>query len=282
MIEFWITELKSEEEQFSVPSSVGTWDFNRRDDYASLLSKVEEGQCAPTYYAFNGAITHATSDHDFMVATGELIDICLILSFLTAACVTPKGNTPQSDATFLALGDSFIRPRAISGFMPLATNHSMAGYFSRGLPAIGSSFKARRMRLFLSHWISGLTCFSLEDLFLSVGIQMDIVKQCEIVASGKALHYYDGMTAASSRYSIQPLSREYCNMRNDLVHEGVLSGKHFKRKNKAQCSQVVASSLNWIDRYVAAVLSIGVSQSLPARWNGKHLEHGLPALSLYL
>lgn len=280
MIEFWIANLREEETQFLVPSSVGTWVFNRVDHYTSLLSKIEEGQCACTFYAFNETITPKTPDPDFREATNELINICIILSFIKAACVTPAGNTPQSDIAFMRLGDRFIRPRAISGFAPLAIGHSLSDYFSRGLSAISIPFEERRMRLFLSHWISGLTCFSLEDLFISVCIQMDIIRQCEQVASGQKLDYYPGMKAASLRYSIKPLSRDFNCMRNDLVHEGVLSGKNYNHKNKDECSNVVASSLNWIDQYVSTVLSIGASQGLPARWNGKQLKHSLPALSL--
>jgi hypothetical protein len=150
-------------------------------------------------------------------------------------------------------------------------------YFSKGMSSLDTPFKERRFRLFLSHWISGLTCFSLEDLFLSIGVQMDIVKQCEIAIAGRDLIYYEGMKEASLRYSLQPLSADYKNMRNDIVHEGVLSGTNFKNRTKEQCAEVVAASLNWIDDYVSAVLSFSPSQQ---RWKPKDLETMLPALSL--
>lgn len=281
MIEFWIADLKSDETEISIPACIGSWEFRRRDDYAAVLSKIEKGQCAATYYAYNESITHKTPDQDFVAITGELIDICLILSFVTATCVTPEGTTPQSDALFLELGDSFVRSRAIAGFPPLPMNTTYSDFFSGGMARLAGHFQARRLRLFLSHWISGLTCFSLEDLFLSIGVQMDIIKQCEIAATGKKLTYYDGMLSASSRYSIQPLASDYKNMRNDIVHEGVLSGSNFKSKNKEQCAEVVATSLNWIDGYICAVLGLNASPAITPRWKAKQIEGGLPALSLY-
>lgn len=281
MLEFWIADLKSDETEFSVPATLGVWEFRRRDDYPSILSKIENGQCAATYYAYNESISHSTSDHEFSGVTGELIDSCLILSFIQAACVTPSGTTPQSDAMFLQLGDSFVRPRAIAGFPALSLNGTFASIFSGGISNLSGAFQSRRLRLFLSHWISGLTCFSLEDLFLSVGVQMDIIKQCEIAVTGSNLTYYDGMVSASSRYNLQQLTNDYKNMRNDIVHEGVLSGSNFQGKDKAQCAEVVAASLNWIDTYVCAVLGLNASPATTPRWKGIHLESGLPALSLY-
>lgn len=281
MLEFWIADLKSDETEFSVPATLGVWEFRRRDDYPTVLSKIKEGQCAVSYYAYNKSISHNTSDHDFSGVTGELIDSCLILSFIQAACVTPCRTTPRSDAICLQLGDSFVRPRAIAGFPSLPLSDTLATFFSRGTPTLAGAFQSRRLRIFLSHWISGLTCFSLEDLFLSVGVQMDIIKQCEIAVTGTKLNYYDGMLSASSRYNLQSLTNDYKNMRNDIVHEGVLSGANFPHKHKARCAEVVATSLNWIDAYVCAVLGLNASPAAAPRWKGMHLESGLPALSLY-
>lgn len=277
MLELWIADLMSTENTFDVPGSVGNWQFHRRDDYVSLIAKLEDGQCAPTYYASNSAVIRQITDADFITATDELIDACLILSFVSATCVTPKGATAASDVQFLQLGDDFIRPRAIRGFSALQIGQTYSQYFSTGMPNLHSLMAPRQLRLFLSHWISGLTCFSLEDLFLAIGVQMDIVKQCEITAVGRRLDYFPGMQAASVRYSLLPLSRDYKNMRNDIVHEGRLSGTNFPGKSKTDCANVVADTLNWIDGYVCAIL--GFSQ-VPARWSGIQLAAGLPSLTV--
>ncbi|MBN9358069.1 MAG: hypothetical protein J0I15_16585 [Herbaspirillum huttiense] len=109
---------------------------------------------------------------------------------------------------------------------------------------------------------------------------MDIVKQCEIAETGKKLSYFDGMISASNRYGISPLTQDYKNMRNDIVHEGVLSGSNFVGKDKAECAAVISSALNWIDAYVCAILKVDTSIQIAPRWNSSMLEHGLPALSL--
>ena len=281
MIEFWIADLKSAEKIITVPCALGAWEFHQRDDYANVMKGFEDGQCVPSYFAFNSAIGRTTPDDDFEKAIGQLIDICLILSFVTGACVTPKGTTAQSDIQFLDLGDSFIRPRAIRGFDPLNHGKNLNDFLSLGLSQLTREFQQRRMRLFLSHWISGLTCFSLEDLFLTVGVQMDIVKQCEISVTGAKKRYFEGMESASSRFGIAQLSTDYKNMRNDIVHEGRLSGSNFRGRSKSDCATVTADALNWIDNYVWAVLTKPYALA-GARWKSHHIEYGLPALSLHV
>jgi len=278
MLEFWITDLFSNEKNFIVPCTIGSWEFHQRDNYNEFIERMENGQCVPSYYAFNESIDLKTSDDDFDKAIGELIDICLVLSFITATCVTPKGTTPQSDIKFLQLGDSFIRPRAIRGFDNLHFGRTLSDLFNNGLICLNREFKNRRMRLFLSHWISGLTCFSLEDIFLYVGVLMDIVRQCEISETGSNKTYFQGMESASNRYGIFKLGNEYKNMRNDIVHEGKLSGSNFSGRTKEDCAVVVSDALNWIDHYVWAVLAAPFP-ILENRWKPKDIEYCLPALS---
>jgi len=282
MIELWVADLEVEEKEFNVPSAIGSWNFRQRSNYDELQEKRQEGQCFNSFYAYNEAITLAVSEEGFSQAIDELIDICLILSFLFGKCITPTGSTARSDIQFLKMGDKFLRSRAISGFPALKLKNPLNCIFSSGLPNICKKFSDRRMELFLSRWISGLTCFTLEDLFLSVGVQMDIIKQCEKLSSKKRLSYFTGMERASSRYGIAPLCRDYSKMRNDIVHEGKLSGSKFKEKTKSDCSSVIASTLNWIDAYVTKVLSIDNYIETHDRWNSKNLENGLPGISFHM
>jgi len=46
-------------------------------------------------------------------------------------------------------------------------------------------------------------------------------------------------------------------MRNDLVHQGVLSGTNFPGKTVTDCGLITAETLDWIDLYVFSVLKIG-------------------------
>jgi hypothetical protein len=280
MLQFAITNLRLDETAFEIPSAVGKWEFDRASNYNHLLPNLDKGMCGNTFYATNSSIDLKTKDADFASACSEIIDICLMLSFLNARCVTPSGTTAQSAIKFMQLGDDFIRARAIDGFDAL-TVPSMTGLFSAWLTASYAPYRQRHLRLQLSHWLSGLTCFSLEDIYLSVGVQMDVIKQQERAVTGKGgLTYFQGMTSASTRYALNPLGKDYKNMRNDIVHEGVLSGAKFAGKSKAQCADVVADTLNWLDRYVLSVVGLtGHVSNLP-RWRGQVLLHSLPALTV--
>ena len=109
---------------------------------------------------------------------------------------------------------------------------------------------------------------------------MDIVKQRERAATGNyGLTYFQGMTSASTRYSLTALGTDYKNMRNDIVHEGVLSGSNFPNKSKSQCATVIADTLNWLDAYALGVINIPAPPGSP-RWKGKDLETGLPTVSI--
>lgn len=280
MLQLAITNLQTEELSFEVPSTVGKWIFDRVHNYEELAPKIEQGMCANTYLVSNLDVNHATSTATFETLCDEIIDICLVLSFLNARCITPSSTTGNSSVQFMVLGDQFIVPRAIIGFNELNTL-SLSGLFSSWISNSYSAFAARSLRLQLSHWLSGLTCFTLEDIYLSVGVQMDIVKQCERKSTGTpGLTYFQGMSSASSRYGLSPLGSDYKNMRNDIVHEGVLSGSNFGGKSKAECSAVIADTLNWLDQYVLSVLGlIGHVTNIP-RWSAPHLQSGLPSLSI--
>ena len=46
-------------------------------------------------------------------------------------------------------------------------------------------------------------------------------------------------------------------MRNDLVHEGTLSGTKFPNKASPECAIAAAAGLSWIDDYMHAALQLG-------------------------
>jgi hypothetical protein len=283
MLELMIADLIADDLKFNIPSSLGIWVFKRRQDYDEQLDKIEKGQCATTFYAYNDSIDHTSSDDDLKLAIYELIDICLLLSFISAKCVTPVSSISQSDIVFIQLGDKFIRPRPIVGLPKLQLKTNLNAIFSIGTTNLFSKFSSRRMELFLAHWISSITCFTLEDLFLSITVQMDIVKQCEIqAAKGRKLNYMGGMTEASTRFKINPLSYDYNNMRHDIIHEGKLSALQFKRKTKSDCAGVIANTLNWIDEYVSKVANINSEIVSFDRWCQVDLEYMLPAFSFHM
>ncbi len=274
VVQFMIANLVAADATFEVPSALGQWEFVRAPNYGELIPRINNDACGNTYYACNAAITPRSSDTDFITACDEIVDICLVLSFLTARCVAPTGAI--GEITFIATGDTFIRPRAIVGFGELQVR-SLTALFSNWLTTSYTTYRQRHLRLQLSHWLSGLTCFSLEDIYLSVSVQMDIIKQREIAAMSSNFTFFQGMVSASTNYGLTPLGQDFKNMRNDIVHEGVLSGTNFPSKSKSDCSSVAASTLNWIDQYIISVLSVASHISYSPRWNGPALQHGLPA-----
>lgn len=280
MLQFAVANLQAFDQTFEIPCSVGKWEFDRAHNYDELIPKLERGMCGNTYYASNMAITLNSTDAEFGAAVDEIIDACMMLSFLNARCVTPTGTTAQSTPQFLQLSDDFIPARSILGFDEI-NPPSLTALFSNWLTLRSSAYQQRRMRLHLSHWLSGLTCFSLEDLYLAAGVQMDIVKQIERVLSGNyGLTYFQGMTSASNRFGLTPLGSDYKSMRNDIVHEGVLSGANFAGKTKADCADVIANTMNWIDDYLLTALGWKGGVTNVPRWKGRVLQHSLPSISV--
>jgi hypothetical protein len=278
MFEFTIANLITDEKSFEIHCESGTWKFEKHNKYDQHKKAIEEGMCATTFFAYNDNINIRTSDNNFDLACDEIIDICLLLSFISSKSVVPIGTTPHSDIRFVELGDDFIRCRSILGIPELRVT-SLSSFFSNWTTEIYPKFELRNLRLQLSHWLSGQTSFTLEDVYLSAGIQMDMIKQLEIIATGNNLTYYKGMTSASNRYSINQLSNDYKLMRNDIIHEGVLSGSKFRNKTKSDCSNVVAETLNWLDNYVLSVINKKNEIINLPRWKGIDIEHGLPSIS---
>ena len=62
---------------------------------------------------------------------------------------------------------------------------------------------------------------------------------------------------AASRFGLPPLPSNFRKMRNDLVHEGTLSGSLFSGKNADDCGVAAAEALDWIDAYLLAALNLG-------------------------
>jgi hypothetical protein len=281
-LRFFIANLWADD-RFTATFRGCDWDFERLAGHTALPD-FDDGRCRNTYVATYTVKPPATMDD----AAGSLLDACLVLSFATGRCVVPDASG------MLRPPDCFPAARAIVGFAPLGTSVNLNTLLS-GLAASEPAFDARRLRLTFSHWLSALSCFSLEDLATFAFVIMDVVKQCEIAVGvksakpGRELEYSEGMTSASNRCGIAPLSKDYKDMRNDLLHAGKLSDKRFVNKpisgasapkTKGECASVVADVLNWIDRYVMVVLSVPVPDGYVDRWKGDALAAGLPAISL--
>lgn len=74
---------------------------------------------------------------------------------------------------------------------------------------------------------------------------------------GANLSFLKGVTDASARFGVAAPAADFKNMRNDLVHDGTLSGTRHPGKSAADCRAVAAGVLDWIDRYLHAALHLG-------------------------
>jgi hypothetical protein len=271
MFGFCIANLIVPEREFEIPSAFGTWSFRRSHSDDQLCEAIERGACGNTFLSQIQVNIRERTDIEFQALCDEIISACLLLSWLTARCVTVTQTLPNCEVQFLTLGDHFLPARGIVGFPRVNRTGSLTQFFQPGLPHFQNIMRQRRLNLMLCHWLSGLTCFTLEDIFLNACVQMDVVKQCEMTATGRRLDFLHGMIEASTRYNVPQLSVDYRNMRNDLVHEGVLSGTNNPHKTKAQCQGYAADTLNWIDRYIGEVLGIGTIVGASPRWSGQQI-----------
>jgi hypothetical protein len=277
---FYISDLIAQEEEFEILSEHGVWVFRKAYNYQDIVAAMDkEGTVGNTFTAHNWDVNH----ENVFRAIDELIDTCLILSFLTAKCVTPVGATSSSALKFIGdLPDKFIRPRAIYGFPPLQENTDLKALFKDGMKEIRSRMQEGKLRLSLCHWISGLTSLSLEDIFVWATIQMDIVRQCESQRLNcPCLSYYDASEKASKFYGLRQLPKAFKQMRTDLIHEGKLSGTNFPTKSKSDCAAVIAKTLSWIDLYVLKVLKLDKKLKTPKRWTTELLLRGMPSVTLW-
>jgi hypothetical protein len=118
--------------------------------------------------------------------------------------------------------------------------------------------------LLTHHWIDSMACWSLEDLYLSITTLLQVIAATE-EKLGNQRTFATRFSGAVTRKGIQDLPNYISNgnkcyyfidMRNDLIHEGKLSGSRFPNKNKFDCIGVTVDVLNWIDAYFFAILRL--------------------------
>jgi hypothetical protein len=81
---------------------------------------------------------------------------------------------------------------------------------------------------------------------LSATTLLQIIATTEETIQGKDLSYFDAIKDASTRLGIAQLSRDFKDMRNNLVHEGKLTGGKFGGTSLKDCAMVAADVLNLV------------------------------------
>jgi hypothetical protein len=101
----------------------------------------------------------------------------------------------------------------------------------------------------------------MEDLCLGTATLLEIIaataRDAAMAAGISKKHFNERIDYASQRFSLPRLGSDFRDMRNDLVHEGTLSGTKFQNKTVAECALAVTEALAWIDNYIHAALGLG-------------------------
>ena len=254
--------IPGEPDLLTVTTPTGSWDLRKHDRYEEFKRAIAEGAIAETYVieihsSYTGSRATAMD-----AVERELIPLCLAASYLTGLSVAPSRSLPASQVSFLHVGPHFPRPRGMGiGFQACLDEQSFArsvGDFVAAYPTKGAN---ENIRLVAHHFLDALAFWSLEDLVLSTTTILEIIAitaKRTAAAQGQAIGSFNARLAfAANRFSLPSLPPDFRNMRNDLVHEGTLSGQNFPHKDVSACGVAVAEALDWIDKYIFAAMGLG-------------------------
>lgn len=261
MLSFAIVNLliPGSPKEFNVRTPSGVWYFKRADNFEDIERAIlNNGQCANSYYV-RADVSRDSSFDEKDRYFDEITPILLGSSYLTGLSVTIKNSLPTSEIMIIQPTSHWPRERAMCNPSYCFDNYN--DFINLLETFIGSWEKKaqeEKLLLLIHHWLDALSCWSIEDLYLSSTTLLQIIVATEKKKQNKKkLTFYDGIKSASQRFSIKMLSRDFLNMRNDLIHEGTISGSTFENKTITDCSRTVAGVLNWFDHYLHAVLALG-------------------------
>ena len=268
---------------FPLRTPSGHWAFRRDKTYSTSKDDIlENGACAITYAMSTEVKVTGSRAAAIDKAFEEMLPICLGASYLTGMTVRPVQDLPGSAVMFLSVGPHFPRERPMGRGWPMAA--TLADFivdletFVRGYLAVDRSEKAR---LLIHHWLDALAFWSLEDLTLSAATILEIIaataKRIGRVKGRNLRNFVQRIDYAADRFSLPHLSPDFRAMRNDLVHEGRLSGTRFLNRSDADCSEAVAETLDWIDQYLCAIFGLGRPR---LKRFGRNTFRGVNAFSL--
>lgn len=265
---------------FMLDTPVGTWKFKRLCGYEDWKDDIlQHGACGTTYHATTTVDTSGGRTAALDASFDELLPICLGASYLTGMSVGPDCGVPGSEVSFLQVGSHFPRPRGMGPGCPAAcTLAQFKGDLGTFVPAYTRVEREEKARLLIHHWLDAQSFWSLEDLVLSTTTLLEIIAATAERDSPKRLGTFAKRLAfAAKRFGLAELDPCFRKMRNDLVHEGTLSGTNFPNSDSAACAQLAASALNWIDLYMHAIFGLGAPRS--ERFE-RHAFSGVNAFSL--
>ncbi len=260
MLSFYVINLliPGDPEKLDLNLPSGTWTLERHPDYVKFKQAIANGQCAETYFLEHQG-TMASGAHTVDQAFDEVTPVLLAASYLTGQSVTIKRSTPQSEISIVQPSEHWPRERSMDTMSAVVRSDSeFRDQVERFVLSWSQAGQFEKARLLVHHWLDGLACWSMEDLYLSATTLLQVIVATEAARQGKKdMPYYQGVMDAASNMHIRTLSDDFKNMRNELIHDGQLVGKRFSGPDKAACSVVVADVLNWFDEYLHAALVLG-------------------------
>ncbi|MEZ9342180.1 hypothetical protein [Vibrio cyclitrophicus] len=259
MLEFLTVNLlvpkDSSKLSFTTPS--GQWELEQTTQFVNVKSAMSQGQCGHTYSLdVNVSMSDGSAACD--ACMDDLIPILLGASYLSGLSVTIKYSKPHSDISIVQPSDYWPRERALGhGQFCVIDDQDFIQKLELIVGSWSTTNSTEKVMVLLHHWLDALGCWSFEDFYLSATTLLQIIAATEKQITGNNLSYFDAVTSASNRVGIAPLSRDFKDMRNNLIHEGKLLGGRYAGLNLNDCAQVAADLMNWFDEYIHAVLSLG-------------------------
>jgi hypothetical protein len=274
-IGFWLVNFlpPGTPEEFELRTPAGKWTFAKSPYFFDCLDAVtNKNACANTYSMMFPLPNDVTQEAVKQAAFLEALPICLGASFTTGTAVTIRNSLDGSEIQFFVVGPRFPRQRELTGVASCLNTMDQLIVFLERFVAEFNTLNSTEKLLLLSHfYIDALSCWSLEDLYLSGSTLLQIIASteedsgrpfaathaAERAAGNKKIKpgFFDYLAGAANRVGIAPLGHDVVKIRNSLIHDGTLKGPKFP--TQADSAKPIAEAMLWVDAYVYAVLKLG-------------------------
>lgn len=269
MIGFRVVNLVPPEapDSFMLQTPVGTWEFAKEVEFDRFSAQVAQGACAELYSMVYALPQDNTSTYTVDATFEEALHICLGATFATGAAVTIRRSLPGSEISPIQTGARFPRERGIpSPAACVSTFEEFVQLVEQFVRLFASLNISEKFLLLTHHFIDAMSCWSLENLYLSGSTLLQIIADTEKTLNrpfaaqhaqqrSSRVGFMDYLAGAANRVGIPALSYDVVSVRNSLIHNGTLQNAQFSTQQDA--AEPIAAALSWFDKYMYAVLGLG-------------------------